>query len=172
MPPARARATNLRRFAATLKARGDPLVEDLVYRALGGHPPALRTCRRRRIVVGRGRLLPFTLGPIESDADDRAAIARLCVEIQAHQLTIREVAALLYRVEAWRAEQGRPRSPFLALVHEFARSEASVAKAAAAIGRDFVCTISEGPAAARARLIAARRARAAACAAAATLQKV
>lgn len=165
MPPARVRATNLRRFTAALKARGDPLLEDLVYRALGGHPPSLRTCRRRRIVVGRGRLLPFTLGPIESDADDRLAIARLCVEVQAHRLTIRETAALLWRVEAWRAEQGRAPSPFLALVHAFARSEASVAKAAAAVGLDFVCTISEGPAAARARLIAAGRARAAARAA-------
>jgi hypothetical protein len=162
--PAQFRAANLRRFAATLKARGDPLLENLVYRALGGHPASLRACRRWRIIVGRGRRLPFTLGPIESDADDRAAIARLCKDVQAHRLTIRETAALLWRVEAWRADQDRPASPFLALVHEFARSEASVAKAAAAIGHDFVCTISEGPAAARARLIAARRARAAACA--------
>ncbi|MBV9429896.1 MAG: hypothetical protein JO084_19435 [Bradyrhizobiaceae bacterium] len=175
MPHARVHAANLRRFTATLKARGDPFLEDLVYRALGGHPASLRACRRWRIIVGRGRRLPFTLGPIESDADDRAAIARLCADVRANRLTIRETAALLWRVEAWRADQDRPPSPFLALVHEFARSEGSVAKAAAAVGRDFVCTISEGPAAARGRLTAARRARAAACAAtiaAATQQKV
>jgi hypothetical protein len=163
--PAQRRAAALRVFTATLKARGDPLVEELLFRALGGHPAALRTCRRHRIIVGRGRPLPFTLGSIGSDADDRAAIARLCLAVEANQLTVRETAVLLWRVEARRAEQGRPPSPFLALVHRFARIEGTLAKAAAAIGLDHMFTRSEGPAAARARLVAARRARVAACAA-------
>jgi hypothetical protein len=158
--PAQARAASLRKFAATLQARGTPIVDELVFRALGGQPAALRICRRRRIPVGRGRPLPFTLGAIASAADERAAIARLCAAVTANELTIRETAQLLWRVELWRVDQGRAGSPFLALVHEFARIEGTLAKAAAAIGMDFMFTQSEGPAAARARLIAARRARA------------
>jgi hypothetical protein len=53
---------NLRKFAATLKARGDPFLDELVFRAVGGHPAALRACRRHRIVVGRGRRMSFRWG--------------------------------------------------------------------------------------------------------------
>jgi hypothetical protein len=156
--PAQVRAANLRKFAATLQARGNPLIDDLVFRALGGHPAALRACRRARIVVGRGRALPFRLGPIENAAQARAAVGVLCAAVRDNKITVRETSALLWRIEQFHT------SPFLALVHEFARIEATLAKAAAAIGLDFMFTQSAGPAAARARLLAARRARAAACA--------
>jgi len=156
--PAQVRAANLRKFAATLQARGNPLVDDLVFRALGGHPAALRACRRARIVVGRGRPLSFRLGPIENAAQARAAVGVLCAAVRANKVTLRETSMLLWQVEQFHT------SPFLALVHEFARIEATLAKAAATIGIDFMFTRSEGPATARARLVAARRARAAACA--------
>jgi hypothetical protein len=158
--PAQVRAANLRKFAATLQSRGNPLIDELVFRALGGHPASLRACRRRRIVVGRGRPLSFRLGAIENAAQARAAVALLCEAVRTNKVTLRETSALLWRVEQFHT------SPFLALVHEFARIEGTLAKAAAAIGMDFMFTHSEGPAAARARLLAARRARAAAGAAA------
>jgi hypothetical protein len=81
----------------------------------------------------------------------------LCAAVRDNKITVRETSALLWRVEQFHT------SPFLALVHEFARIEGTLAKAAA-IGLDFMFTQSAGPAAARARLLAARRARAAACA--------
>ena len=160
--PAQARAANLRKFAATLQARGNPLVDELVFRALGGHPASLRTCRRRRIIVGRGRPLAFNLGAIENAAQARAAVGLLCEAVRTNQVTLRETSALLWRVEQFHT------SPFLTLVHDFARIEGRLAKAAAAIGMDFVFTPSEGPAAARARIVAARRARVAAYLAGAT----
>ena len=162
--PAQVRAANLRKFAATLQARGNPLVDDLVFR--GGHPAALRACRRARIVVGRGRPLSFRLGPIENAAQARAAVGVLCAAVRANKVTLRETSMLLWQVEQFHT------SPFLALVHEFARIEATLAKAAATIGIDFMFTRSEGPATARARLVAARRARAAACAQASAREKV
>jgi hypothetical protein len=163
--PAQVRAANLRKFAATLQARGKPLIDELVFRALGGHPASLRACRRRRIVVGRGRPLSFSLGPIENAAQARAAVGLLCQAVSANNITLRETSALLWRVEQFHT------SPFLALVHEFARIEGTLAKAAAAIGMDFMFTQSEGPAAARVRLVAVRRARAAACAAAVAVEE-
>jgi hypothetical protein len=164
--PAKVRAANLRKFAATLQARGNPLVDDLVFRAVGGHPASLHACRRARIVVGRGRLLSFRLDPIKNAEQARAAVGHLCQALAANEITVRETSALLWRVERFHT------SPFLALVHEFARIEGTLAKAAAAIGMDFMFTPSEGPEAARARLLAARRARAAACAAAAAEERV
>jgi hypothetical protein len=165
--PAQVRAAHLRKFAATLQRRGNPLLDELVFRAVGGQPAALRACRRARIVVGRGRLLPLRLGAIKNAAQARAAVGVLCEALGANKLTLRETSALLWQVERFHT------SPFLALVHEFARIEATLAKAAAAIGMDFMFTASEGPAAARARLRAARRARAAArAAAAAALQRI
>jgi hypothetical protein len=157
--PSQVHAANLRKFAATLKARGDPLLDELVFRAVGGHPASLRACRRHRIVVGRGRPMSFRLGPIDNAEQARAAVDRLCRAVIANEITVRETSALLWQVEQFHT------SPFLDLVHEFARIEGGLAKAAAAIGMDFAFTPSEGPAAARGRLLAARRARAAACAA-------
>jgi hypothetical protein len=164
--PAQVRAANLRKFAAALQARGNPLLEDLVFRAVGGHPTSLRACRRARIVVGRGRPLSFRLGPIENAEQARAAVGRLCQALSANEITVRETSVLLRKVEQFHT------SPFLELVHEAARLEAGLAKAAAAIGIDFMFTHSEGPAAARARLAVARRGRAAACAAAAAKERV
>jgi hypothetical protein len=159
--PAQVRAANLRKFAATLRTRGNPLLDELVFRAVGGHPASLRACRRARIVVGRGRPLSFRLDPIENAEQARAAVRRLCQALSANEITVRETSALLRKVEQFHT------SPFLELVHEAARIEGGLAKSASAIGIDFMFTPSEGPAAARARLLAARRARAAACAAAA-----
>jgi len=163
--PAQVRAANLRKFAALLQARGNPILDELVFRALGGHVASLRACRRRRIVVGRGRPLRFRLGPIENAAQARAAVGSLCEAVRTNQVTLRETSMLLSHVEQFHT------SPFLALVHESARIEGGLAKAAAAIGMDFMFTPSEGPAVARARLLAARRARAAACALAAARDK-
>jgi hypothetical protein len=164
--PARVRADALRSFAAVLKWRGDPLLDDLVHRALGGHPRSLRMCRRLRIVVGRGRPLGMKIGPIENVAEIPATVTMLKHAVTSNAFSAREQALLLWAIKPY-----YPHSPGLAFADKCARIEGELAKLAAELGVDFVFTRSEGPAAARARIAAARRARAAACAAAANLSK-
>jgi hypothetical protein len=125
------------------------MLDTLVRQALGGHPPSLRACERWGIAVGRGRPLPITLAPIENAADARAAVAQITAELRAGRLTVRETARLLRAVEPF-----HPGSQAIALVKQMARIEADLAEAAAAIGHDYFFTISEGPAAARARMAA------------------
>jgi hypothetical protein len=72
-------------------------------------------------------------------------VDRLCRALSADEITVRETSLLLRKVEQFHT------SPFLDLVHEAARLEGGLAKAAAAIGIDFMFTHSEGPAAARGR---------------------
>jgi hypothetical protein len=135
--PSRPPGRRSRTFAPVFAPRAKRMLDTLVRQALGGHPLSLRACERWGIAVGRGRPLPITLAPIET------------AEVKAGRLTVRETARLLKAVEPF-----RPGSQAIALVQQMARIEGDLAEAAAAIGHDYFFTISEGPAAARARMSA------------------
>jgi hypothetical protein len=147
--PSRPPRRRSRTFAPVFAPQARRMLDTLVRQALGGHPPSLRACERWGIAVGRGRPLPITLAPIENAADARAAVAQITAELRAGRLTVRETARLLRAVEPF-----HPGSQAIALVKQMARIEADLAEAAAAIGHDYFFTISEGPAAARARMAA------------------
>jgi hypothetical protein len=149
--PCRASGKPPRTFAPALAARKKGLLDTLVTRALGGHPASLRACGRWGIIVGRGRPLPLRLAPVENIEDARAAMAQIVTALRAGKLTVRETAILLTAVEPFWPDREE-----IALVRRFARIEGDLAKAAAAIGIDYMFTMSEGPQAARARLAAAR----------------
>jgi hypothetical protein len=140
-----------RTFAPALAAREKGLLDTLVTRALGGHPASLRACGRWGIIVGRGRPLPLRLAPVKNVEDAREAMAQIVTALRAGKLTVRETAILLTAVEPFWPDREE-----IALVRRFARIEGDLAKAAAAIGIDYMFTMSEGPQAARARLAAAR----------------
>jgi hypothetical protein len=130
------------------------MVREIVWRATGGHPAAMRMCLKFALPVGRGRPLPVRLPPLESPKKQRKAARTIAVAMAHGFLTLREGVQLLEAIEA----QGG-HIPGIEIVRKHAAIEASIANAAAAMGLDHDLTISEGPVAARAGAIAAARAR-------------
>src|SRR6266852_921559 len=115
-----------------------------------GHPAAMRLCLARALPVGRGRPLPIRLPPVENPEDMRKAVADIDAAFAAGTITIREAAVLLGALDGHMGH-----IPGIEALRKAARVEADLAKAAAALGIDHVCTISEGPQAARAAAVAA-----------------
>src|SRR2546421_3278842 len=80
---------------AMLAADSPDLVQKLIEKAMAGDNKALRLCLDRLLPRGRDRPVPFTIRPIESGDDVRAASGDISQALFSGELTPREADALL-----------------------------------------------------------------------------
>lgn len=132
--PLAARNAPILAAEALFARRAERIVRLVIARAEGGDPVCLRLCLERALPAGREP--PLDLGPVH----DRASLKRACGEIgdalEAGRINIRQAMTLLHGLggDAWRL-------PTAATVRAYARAEAGLAKAAAAMAQDHSITV-------------------------------
>jgi hypothetical protein len=86
-------------FEAAFEAQAEEAVNDIMERAKGGQPAAMRLAMERAVPAGRHRRLAFALPPVKSPEGAEAAIEAVLEGLAAGVLTLAEVADLLRVVE-------------------------------------------------------------------------
>ena len=114
---------------AALFDHAQELVENLVDRAKGGEPAAMRLCMERILPVGRGRPLPIALPSIRSTEDALAAADVIMDALKEGAVSAREAVDLLRVVEGLTRLTGA-----IAFIKKVARRE--VARAAQTLGME------------------------------------
>jgi hypothetical protein len=86
-------------FEAAYEDKAEEAVRDIMERAKGGQPAAMRLCMERAVPAGRHRRLAFALPPVKSPEGAEAAIEAVMEGLAEGVLTLAEVADLLRIVE-------------------------------------------------------------------------
>jgi hypothetical protein len=86
-------------FEEAFEQYGEPLIDRIVDRAMGGDPTAMRLCMERLLPIAHERPVSLSLPPIESEDDARVALKQITAEVAAGAITIREVVEALHMVE-------------------------------------------------------------------------
>jgi hypothetical protein len=141
--PLAARNRDLLAAEARFGAWAERLVGQVMARAEGGDPAAMRLCMERAVPVGRRPPLP--LAPVEDRGGARRAIEEITAALDARRINIRQTMACLAAL----GDQGR-NLPGLAAVRAAAKVEADLAQAMGAMGMDHFFTVPPARAAAAA----------------------
>jgi hypothetical protein len=80
---------------AAFEARAEEIVENVIDRAKGGQPAAMRLCMERLVPTGRNRLVAIGRSAIKTSDDAEAAVAVVTAELGAGNLTIQEASSLI-----------------------------------------------------------------------------
>jgi Family of unknown function (DUF5681) len=86
-------------FEAAYEDKAEQAVQDIMERAKGGDPAAMRLCMERAVPTGRNRRLAFALPRIKTPEDAEAAIDVVIDALAEGVLTLTEVSELLRLVE-------------------------------------------------------------------------
>jgi hypothetical protein len=86
-------------FEAAYEDKAEQAVQDIMERAKGGDPAAMRLCMERAVPTGRNRRLAFALPRIKTPEDAEAAIDVVMDALAEGVLTLAEVSELLRLVE-------------------------------------------------------------------------
>jgi hypothetical protein len=86
-------------FEAAYEDKAEQAVQDIMERAKGGDPAAMRLCMERAVPTGRNRRLAFALPRIKTPEDAEAAIEVVMDALAEGVLTLAEVSELLRLVE-------------------------------------------------------------------------
>jgi hypothetical protein len=86
-------------FEAAYEDEAEQAVQDIMERAKGGDPAAMRLCMERAVPTGRNRRLAFALPRIKTPEDAEAAIDVVMDALAEGVLTLAEVSELLRLVE-------------------------------------------------------------------------
>jgi hypothetical protein len=86
-------------FEAAYEAHAEEAVNDIMERAKGGQPAAMRLLMERLVPTGRNRRFAIDLPVVKSADDAEAAVAVVLAELAAGNLAIHEVSSLILLIE-------------------------------------------------------------------------